>query len=52
MTQQRSGGVSGLSGFSQTMSQTMDFSQDLHSAMRGKYSLQHLDVAKIHKFSL
>jgi len=35
MTQQRSGGVSGLSGFSQTMSQTMDFSQDLHSAMRG-----------------
>merc|ERR1712113_560677 len=34
MTQQRSG-VSGLSGFSQTMSQTMDFSQDMHSGMRG-----------------
>lgn len=34
MTQQRSG-VSGLSGFSQTMSQTMDFSQDMQSGMRG-----------------
>ena len=35
MTQQRSG-VSGLSGFSQTMSQTMDFSQDMQSGMRGE----------------
>ena len=41
MTQQRSG-VSGLSGFSQSMSQNMDFSQDMHSAMRGKNSLKKL----------
>ena len=51
MTQQRSG-VSGLSGFSQSMSQTMDFSQDMHSAMRGKNSPKTFSVLISRNFSL
>ena len=51
MTQQRSG-VSGLSGFSQSMSQNMDFSQDMHSAMRGMISRKKISVLISRNFSL
>ena len=51
MTQQRSG-VSGLSGFSQSMSQNMDFSQDMHSAMRGMISQKKISVLISRNFSL
>ena len=50
MTQQRSG-VSGLSGFSQSMSQNMDFSQDMHSAMRGMISRKKISVLISRNFS-